>query len=504
MTLFNNFLISITPHVIDLQTLERNTESLVEEVTSHPDVNLLLHPKRALLENDFYLFEYPQSAKYRIGLIVDPCRFNAYNCCINVFGSPEYPALLRSNLEQDRAFKYQVIADDEETSKNYFLVTEDGGSMKEAARRSADDYELIDYSCVSVGNPHRYCQGRNYALKRSPLRPNCVDNNQTVDALAGCYAANGTKLEKCVAVAFGSSTFIPQCGVNEDGNCGTYLEIHMAHGTPYQSESTVIAESQIDQRNVSGFYTMTLPLTWMKNQTKVLCSYSESVFRVGSLVYIKSSSPVCCCPPPFQAATRVGSFQCPIGPTSNGAFGKRPKTLADTLVVDTLMLDYPFCPIDLSYSEDRMMCSVYDIKDRRAYTRECLAVEKIDKSRDRSWTSIDLDSQYDGMCPYYPSCGLTLDMGKCRLDDLRFTFIGQVGIVTAVDFLQVIPQVWVSFNDGRTSYQFSQLDVELETRSKSMYEIWWVVRSKSWKTVQKRKQFNITYPACTFDTTNNR
>lgn len=116
-----------------------------------------------------------------------------------------------------------------------------------------------------------------------------------------------------------------------------------------------------------------------------------------------------------------------------------------------------------------MMCSVYDVKDRRAYARKCLSVNETDPNRDRSWTSIDLDAEYDQRCPYYDSCGLTLDLGKCRLNDLRFTFIGQVGIVTAVDNIAVIPQVWVSFNEGRTSYQFSQVDVELETRSKSMY-----------------------------------
>ena len=115
------------------------------------------------------------------------------------------------------------------------------------------------------------------------------------------------------------------------------------------------------------------------------------------------------------------------------------------------------------------MCSVYDVKDRRAYTRACETVKKIDPNRERSWTSIDLDSQYDNICPYYSSCGLTLDLGKCRFNDLRFTFIGQIGIVTAVDNIAVIPQVWVSFNEGRTSYQFDQQDVELETRSKSMY-----------------------------------
>ena len=35
-------------------------------------------------------------------------------------------------------------------------------------------------------------------------------------------------------------------------------------------------------------------------------------------------------------------------------------------------------------------------------------------------------------------------------------------------------------------------------------EIWWVVRSPTHYTVQKRKGFNVTSPKCTFDTTNNR
>jgi hypothetical protein len=62
-----------------------------------------------------------------------------------------------------------------------------------------------------------------------------------------------------------------------------------------------------------------------------------------------------------------------------------------------------------------------------------------------------------------------LDAGKCRAGDLTFSFIGRVGIVTALDNSQVIPQAWVSFNNGRTSYQFSQIDLKLETTSKSMY-----------------------------------
>lgn len=69
----------------------------------------------------------------------------------------------------------------------------------------------------------------------------------------------------------------------------------------------------------------------------------------------------------------------------------------------------------------------------------------------------------------FRSCGLTLDKGKCRKGDLRFTFQGSVGIVTALDNTNVIPQVFVTFNNGRTSYKFSQSMVNLETYPKSMY-----------------------------------
>ncbi len=100
----------------DNQTMAENTAALKEKITSHPDVNILFHPQRALIGADSYVFNYPLSADYRIGLLVDPCRFNAYNCCMNVFGTPEYPILLQSGQEAERVLKYKVIADEDEVS----------------------------------------------------------------------------------------------------------------------------------------------------------------------------------------------------------------------------------------------------------------------------------------------------------------------------------------------------------------------------------------------------
>ena len=62
-----------------------------------------------------------------------------------------------------------------------------------------------------------------------------------------------------------------------------------------------------------------------------------------------------------------------------------------------------------------------------------------------------------------------MDLGKCGKSDQRFTFIGRVGVVTKLDNLQVIPKALVSFNNGRTSYEFNQKHMKLETSPISMY-----------------------------------
>jgi hypothetical protein len=324
---------------------------LAEDIKSHPDTNLFFNPDRALMSDANYVFDYPLSAQYRIGILIDPCRFNSYNCCMNVFGTPEYPALLKSSLEQEREYKYVEIADETDVSSNYYLVYEDGSAIATNAQRSADDYQIHNETCEAMDVPYSYCQGRNYATQRSLLRPACMDNNSTLDVLTGCYSTEGEFSPHCVQVGYSSNTFIPLCK-EAQSNCGTFLEVHIAHGTPYQEENVIVAETPITQRNVTGYYTTTLPLTWMGNATKVLCAYTESEMRIGTLVYIKSSAPVCCCPQPYQATTRVGSFQCPIGATGYGAFGQRSTNIADMMSVDSLMLAYPYCHNDLSSDRD--------------------------------------------------------------------------------------------------------------------------------------------------------
>eukprot|EP00605_Chrysophyceae_sp_TOSAG23-4_P000970 GSChrysophyteH1.ASY1.ANO1.1070.1 assembled CDS len=463
-------------------------------------------PEASLLFNDGFIYVYPTSEEFRIGLLIDPCRGHTdpWGCCMNVFGVPEYPAMKVTGHTQERVINYPVLGNETEVQINFVISYETGNAVPTFAQRSPDDEEVHDLKCEGPGVPFSYCAGKNYGFRKSQLLPACMDNNQSLNTLADCFEPDGTTSSNCVAVAYSQNAFIGLCADDSDPHCGTFLEVHQIEGTPYTFQTDVISEKRITTRQVSGYYTTTLPMTWFGNPRKVLCAYTEPFIRIGSIVYVKPVVPVCCCAKPFKPATRVGSIQCPIGPNGGGAFGSTTKNLAEDLSVDASFIGYPYCPTNLDSDEDRMVCSTYERLDMRHYVRACLPVTQTDPNVARSWSSDDLDGkEYDGLCPYYDSCALTLDDGKCKGEDLQFTFMGRVGRVTFVDDISLIPKVRVTFNDGRTSYLFNKDQVQKEY-SLSMYEVWWVLRTKSEFVVQKRKGFNVTEPKCTFDIVNNR
>ena len=511
-----------------------------------------------------YTENFPLPQNYKIYIFMDPCRSNAYNCCMNVFGEAEYPLTRLAKNEIERSVPVDLLASDTEVKQNYDLVYEDGSSVLSAQSVTADDDSILDYSCVRFRKPHLWCAGKNFAFTRSSYRPPCADNNASLNALASCPdPLTGDAHEKCAQVAYTQNAFIAQCGV-KDPECGTFLEIHQRQGTPYSSETDVISSVQIDQFNVSGAYTTMLNLTWMGEADKVLCAYSESEIRVGSVVYILPTSPQCCCPDQYDFVhqrtfvgvaapgfgvlpTYAGAFWCPWGPGgTSGPYASYDKSVYDALVVDSNVVKYPFCHGGQE-EPDVLMCSVQDPASARFYTRECAAVNYTTGSasdiaqfhndpakaknpyrfsgctaQDPCYTSIDLAGLYrppmsaiggipeTGACPFTPSCarigGFNSSLSSgCVRPDKPFNFIGRVGVVVEIDNLATVPQVWVTFNGGRTKYQFDQRWVEFNRPQRSQYEIWWVVRTKGGgRVVQKRKGFNVTEPQCTFDKQYNR
>jgi len=324
---------------------------LVEEITTLPDNIYYFHPQDKLLYADNYRVDFPATANFRIGLIINPCPPPLrYNCCMSVFGTPEYPSLRITGLEPDRVVRTIVIGNVSEVAVNYDLVYEDGTPVPATSRRWADDEAVLDPECQARNVPYSYCMGKQYAYNRSLQLPACTDNNQTVNASASCYKPDGTLSPQCMQVGYSQNIFAALCQ-DKSEHCGTFLEVHQTTNL-YYPLTQVIGEVRIDTRNVSGYYTTVLPTTHMQNASRVLCAYIESKLRLGSLVYIMKSS-TCCCAKPFNPSTRVGSSFCPLGSTGRGPFAAKYRVLQDYLDVDNLQTPYPFCLSTLNSTTDR-------------------------------------------------------------------------------------------------------------------------------------------------------
>ncbi len=299
---------------------------------------------------------------------------------------------------------------------------------------------------------------------------------------------------------FNQNAYIAQCAPGEQ--CGTFIEIHIPGGSPYQHETVALSDIQITENNVSGVFTTKIPLTWQGDPDRVLCKYTESFLRINSPVYVLPSAPSCCCPPPYDSTSKKGSFMCPYGITGRGPFATVPLTVQDIISVDNTITQYPYClSTVLTSRNDTILMADYDVQFNRHFVRTIRSATI--NTTSGFWDSQDISGTgYTATCPYFNGCVLA-PTGGCSGLDSPFTFAGQVGYVTAVETSLDSP-VQVTFNGGRTSYSFSSQHLALEYRQRSMYELWWVVRTKSDRRIQKRKGFNVTSPSCTFDLTNNR
>jgi hypothetical protein len=213
------------------QAVKQQSANLYETVTTNPDVNLYFNPQNAYIYTNNYIFDYPNPEQYRISLLIDPCRFTGRpDCCMNVFGSPEYPKLKISPWEAERNFKPPFFGSDTEVQINFNLVDELGFGIDSTMKRYADDVEYYNEDCLGYLKPFRYCAGKNYAYRRSDERAACIDNNYTLNTLSDCYYPNGTKSQRCFQVGYSQDAFIPVCKDESDPHCGTFLEVHISNG----------------------------------------------------------------------------------------------------------------------------------------------------------------------------------------------------------------------------------------------------------------------------------
>lgn len=68
------------------EIMAQSTEELKELLMSTEDVEDYFYPARSYFNRDQYTYDIPHPQLYAIGLIVDPCVGNPYDCCTNMFG----------------------------------------------------------------------------------------------------------------------------------------------------------------------------------------------------------------------------------------------------------------------------------------------------------------------------------------------------------------------------------------------------------------------------------
>mmetsp|Transcript_14556 Transcript_14556/g.38451 ORF Transcript_14556/g.38451 Transcript_14556/m.38451 type:complete len:441 (+) Transcript_14556:198-1520(+) len=403
-----------------------------------------------------------------------------------------------------------------------------------------------------------------------PIFPNCTDNNQTVYANSTCQDVNGKYSDHCVQLGYSQTALAVMCGgeFSDNEHCGTFFEVHMPNGSPYNDETYVINEVRLEQTNASGFNTTTLPLFYgvdgnvpdSDGYTRVLCNYEENRLREGSMVFVKASAPKCCCPQIYSDKDYQGHFFCPRnaeqsfvvdgyegGPFANSVLGTLAEQMENDIDVDT----YPYCPVTEEH-EDVMMCSkvtnlqtevattdevepwssarlisedVYTssgvyagnskMRGNRFYTEPCpnIYLRNGSDAKSNMYTSDALRGSYKKTCPYFDSCATPAVGVECNSSaagdafDTEFTFAGFVGKVTYVPKDpaddEFVVQYKVSFNDGRTEYDFAEADLVLEKEDFN-YEVWWVERTRYNYIVRKKKPFRVIAPECTFDRVNDQ
>lgn len=70
------------------ETMDAATLELQAQIETDPDVELIIHPDRALLYTGNYVFQNPDTEDYRIGILMDPVGLFSYQFSILIYIVP--------------------------------------------------------------------------------------------------------------------------------------------------------------------------------------------------------------------------------------------------------------------------------------------------------------------------------------------------------------------------------------------------------------------------------
>jgi hypothetical protein len=502
------------------QSLSQESDSLLHHLETHRDVS---DETKEYLQ---YRISYP-TEDYSISILINPCGANnthgredesvlGYDCCIDRFGQGEYAFQLGTRNRFSNGYSNGIPLSRDEPLHNIDLVDEFGESLDFKYSRRADDIVYIDEVCTGLREPHKACISDRFAAATSSFFPPCWDHNETVDASLNCFTTTGKRQRTCMQVAYSQNAYIHVCGGDfaNDDQCGTFLEIHKANGTPYYDEDTVLSDIKIVTPVTNGMHTTTLPLTYKGDLKRILCSYEETTIQVGSMVQVTSNAPSCCCPQLLSPNrdSKLGAFFCPKRKgTRHGPFAPSFLTLEEKFADESTQQSFPWCLPPDKPENDSILCTqerafAEDIplfEPARYISRPCMPLIK----EDNAYSSDDLTGSYSSLCPLgsaFEGCGMapSTPTESCNGKDHRFTFQDEIGKVVHIPSTQY-DKYGITFNDGRSMYWFAKDELRL-LKPHGNYEVWFVQRNRFEKIVQKKKVFKVVWPRCTFDSVNSR
>nr|CCA17360.1 conserved hypothetical protein [Albugo laibachii Nc14] len=283
---------------------EDNRKALLEDAAIK--LKHSLQQQMGLVKEIKMNYKFIKAEGYHIGILMDPCRQHAANCCVDSFGDSAY------------------LSSTAISEKTMSLLDEAGNSIDVSISRVSDRATIFDPDCYVDDDgltPYRLIKkhilGKGLVVRRSydndslcigrlaaltPVEgvqfPPCWDWNASVDARKPCRFVDGRVKQHCIAVGYTQTAHIPQCfgAFALRNDCGTFLELHLA------DDELVLSQTRLLSEYTSGFRTTTIPLHHRGNPYRIVCNGSYEIWWVlrrknNAIVYKKKPfliiSPVC-------------------------------------------------------------------------------------------------------------------------------------------------------------------------------------------------------------------
>ena len=281
-------------YIAVLRDLQKKTSisELDELLKMHPDILAVKLNDYIYEAKEIRTTQWNRGVDYRVEVIFNPCYERAHDCCIGIFGTPEYV-----DFQSKRVFfrNMQLIREDNRRYPAFFADFTDPSNKiigvcksntttnnidrhKQIMLPSGNNTDVIVYNDLT-------CEADYLERRESPVMPRCWDYNSTVrsaghvDDISAtpitCIDGHGVKRKHCITVGYSINNYLFQCADGYDPvRCGTWLEIHIPE------DERIVAERQLPGGYAVGYQVIDMPLTYKFSANRVICAGDYEIWWV--------------------------------------------------------------------------------------------------------------------------------------------------------------------------------------------------------------------------------